>query len=558
MNNYSSKLLGVKAEKARRSYYEFLKLFFPLTGAGRPFVDNWHVNFLCDDLQRRMELLFMAMPVEDFVANVPPGSLKSTIYGKLPFAWACLHAPNFAHMGLSYSESLAKRDSRACKNIILSDLYQSLFNTDTMVRNRGQLRTLPITGLEYDPGETWREGWKIELSSDQREKANFETTTMAKRYAAGLGGTITGEHVWLITIDDPHNPKQASSEAQRTGANDVLDETLPSRFKSKTSNCTGIVMQRLHENDMSGHALAKDPERKRWFHICIPAELDDQVAPAELAANYVNGLFFPDEFPQVFLDAQKGASGMGPTKYAGQYQQTPIAAGGTVIKGYYFQFYDPDELPSTYVVDFYADTAFGKKSLQRKHEKNVTDWSVILAHTTIRGKLHLLDLTRDRLKSPAWRRRLVEWTSKCGYGHGYTKESTIRIEPKANGQVQIDEINEGILVDGELVYLNVVAAHLPRGDDGAELGKVARVENIALPKLETYQVLLPLGNTPMRITQPDGSKLDVMVAPWVPAFITECMKFPNGTHDDQVDVLEGAIRWGFTGPSVFEMMNRNK
>jgi predicted phage terminase large subunit-like protein len=58
-------------------------------------------------------------------------------------------------------------------------------------------------------------------------------------------------------------------------------------------------------------------------------------------------------------------------------------------------------------------------------------------------------------------------------------------------------------------------------------GKVARAQAIA-PLVEAGNVYLP---------HPD-------YAPWVSDFIEECVQFPNGTYDDQVDAMTQALlRW---------------
>jgi hypothetical protein len=58
-------------------------------------------------------------------------------------------------------------------------------------------------------------------------------------------------------------------------------------------------------------------------------------------------------------------------------------------------------------------------------------------------------------------------------------------------------------------------------------GKIARAQAIS-PLVEAGNVYLP---------HPD-------YAPWVNDFIEECVQFPNGAHDDQVDAMTQAIlRW---------------
>ena len=58
-------------------------------------------------------------------------------------------------------------------------------------------------------------------------------------------------------------------------------------------------------------------------------------------------------------------------------------------------------------------------------------------------------------------------------------------------------------------------------------GKVARAQAVS-PLVEAGNVYLP---------HPE-------CAPWVNDFIEECVQFPNGAHDDQVDAMTQALlRW---------------
>lgn len=86
------------------------------------------------------------------------------------------------------------------------------------------------------------------------------------------------------------------------------------------------------------------------------------------------------------------------------------------------------------------------------------------------------------------------------------------IEDKANGSAVIQ------MLDYEISGL------LPVNPQG---GKVARAAAVS-PLVEAGNVYLP---------HPD-------YAPWVNDFIEECIQFPNGAHDDQVDAMTQALlRW---------------
>ena len=67
-----------------------------------------------------------------------------------------------------------------------------------------------------------------------------------------------------------------------------------------------------------------------------------------------------------------------------------------------------------------------------------------------------------------------------------------------------------------------------------EGGKVARAAAVS-PLIEAGNIYLP----------------HPAYAPWVNDFIEECVQFPNGAHDDQVDAMTQALlRWHMAEPQV--------
>jgi len=58
-----------------------------------------------------------------------------------------------------------------------------------------------------------------------------------------------------MLIDDPISPDEAKSEIMRIGINNNYHETLKSRLNSKVDGAIVIIMQRLHDDDLTGHLL---------------------------------------------------------------------------------------------------------------------------------------------------------------------------------------------------------------------------------------------------------------------------------------------------------------
>ena len=185
----------VKAELCKRDFFYFVQEFWSEIIPDEP-VYNWHIQYLCDELQKVVEKVANREAKEyDLVINIPPGTSKSTICTVMLPAWAWLIDPSIRNLTGSYSASLSTDHALKSRDIIKSDKFKKYFPS-------------------------------IEIKHDQDNKTHYKNTKGGERYATSVTGTVTGFHAHLIIIDDPLNPKGASSEADRTTANNFMDTTL--------------------------------------------------------------------------------------------------------------------------------------------------------------------------------------------------------------------------------------------------------------------------------------------------------------------------------------------
>lgn len=486
-------IIALEREACKRSYYEFVKRSFHVLNPGTKFIDNWHIKYLCDHLQAKIESVMNGENPKDTVINVPPGSMKSTIFTICVAPWAWTRWKHFKHLGVSYVSEVASKHCRHSRKIITSDWYIKLFSD-------------------------------IELIKDENKKTSFENTQSGHRYSTGIGGSATSMHFHYISVDDPQNPKKARSETLRNVANKEYDETLQSRVINPNAYYFAIVMQRLHEDDLTGYVMRKNPNR--YDHIVIPAEMKTEyIEPKELSENYVNSLYFPDRFPKKFIENQKIE--LGSFGYSGQYDQSPSPDDGGFLKPFWFGFYDKKNLDHDHITNYVCDTAFGKTSMSSAD----TDYSVTMASTTKDQKLYIKSIDRHRLPIYEFYDSLFEFLKNTGYNDS----SCIYIEPKANGISIIDQLQNGIERNGQMVYLNVIRDKAPTDSKEQRM-------NVQVPKIEAGKVLLPIGDMPYSLVDEHGERKTVYVEPWVCDFLDECKRFPTGKHDDQVDTLEQSCR----------------
>lgn len=282
----------------RESFFQFLKTFWEVVVPEKP-VWNWHIEFLCNEIQVVAERIFQNKPREyDLIINVPPGTTKSTICSVMFPAWAWTRMPSFRSICGSYAHPLALDLSRKSRDIIKSDLYQACFPD-------------------------------IKLRIDQDTKAYYVNTEGGYRYSVGTGGSVIGMHGHALLIDDPIDPEASMSDVDIVSVNNWMSETLPMRKVDKDVTPLILIMQRLHQNDPTGFRLSRvknDPVRL----ICLPAELTELVNPRPCRKYYRRGLLDPIRLNKKTLKAAR--SQLGEFGYAGQMLQSPVPRGGGMFK----------------------------------------------------------------------------------------------------------------------------------------------------------------------------------------------------------------------------------
>lgn len=451
------------ADICKESFFDFVQEFWTVIIPEEP-VYNWHIQYLCEQLQetvfrvsRREAKLF------DEIINIPPGTTKSTICTVMLPAWAWAVDPTLRIITGSYSASLATDHAVKSRDIIKSEKYRRLFP-------------------------------HVEIKKDQDNKTQYKTTANGERYATSVGGTITGIHAHLIIIDDPLNPKQASSDAERTAANEWMDTTLSSRKVNKAVTPTILVMQRLHEVDPTGNWLNKKGKALRWFKL--PGRITSKVRPVpeELADYYVNNLLDPVRLSDEVLKDQR--LDLGEYGYAGQFDQDPSPADGGIWK----RWIKPID-----------DHVLDRMLAENKIKKIGSDWdlaytdkeqnsaSAYVTSGEYEKNMYILDLGFEWLEFP----KLMEYIKN--------RKPTHYIEAKASGKsAKQTLVNQGISAKEVKVI----------GGD-----KVARAQ-MATPYAERGSVYCR------------ASLLE---------FLYTCekqgiLKFPNNEHDDLQDALVQAIQ----------------
>ena len=468
----ANEIIQLAAQKAlcKKSFFYFLKTFWSVIVTEQP-VFNWHMKYICDELQKEAYRIKDRLPATDeiIIINVPPGSSKSTIVSQMFPVYCWVIDPSIKIMSGSNKSELAIRDSLASRDIIRDQKFKQMFP-------------------------------EIEIKADEDGKGKYKNTNNGQRMTTSVGSTPIGEHAHIIIWDDPLNPKEDPSESIIQSANESVKYSFNTRKLGKTA-VSILVMQRLNENDPAGFLLANKDLRIK--HICLPATVSDQVKPAELKDEYVNGILDPVRLDHA--DLKQKRSGLGSYSFAGQYDQRPSPAGGGIIKKNWFRDFDlmnlinrAREKREQLVWNFTVDGAYTSDTSN--------DQSAILCYCIFENNMYIRDALAVWEELPDFKQTLYSFCNR----NGYTSSSSIYVEPKASGLPLVQTLKRE-------TSLNMIIDKAPTSD------KVSRARSCA-PYMESGRVYL-LQN---------GS--------FVESFMHQLTTFPNGKLKDKVDCLVMAIQ----------------
>lgn len=462
----------MRAAKARRRLAEFVRQAWPVLEPGTPLVWNWHLDAVCEHLEAVAD-----GRVRRLLINVPPGHMKSLLVSVFWPAWVWLRNPAWRGLFASYAMDLSIRDSVRCRALITSDWYAGAFAP----------------------------GWK--LSGDQNVKSYFQNDRTGFRLSLSVGGRATGFRGDCVVVDDPLNAREQHSAAARREVLFWWDKVMSSRLSDPRRGARVIIMQRLHEEDLSGHVLRQGG----YEHLCLPSEFEPERRSATSIGwsdprREAGEPLFPGLFPREVLEAARRE--LGSADYAGQHQQRPAPAEGALFKRAWFRRYDRQDGPPVVLlaagrpVALAACRVFLTADLATS-TRATADYTVIAAWADDRrGNLFLLDMVRGRMEGPDVVPAL--------------QASAARWRPQFVG-VEATGFQLSVVQEARRRGLPVRA--LTRHKD-----KVTRAV-AATVRMEAGQVWFP---------RPDQA------GPWLADLEAELLAFPLGRHDDTVDVLADA------------------
>lgn len=490
---------------AEASLYEFLRQAWPAMEATE-FQESWHLKVVCDELQKVTE-----GEKRYLLINLPPRCAKTTAVSICWPLWTWIQEEKSITSGngvrflcASYGDRLTLENAEKMRDLLCSQWFNS----------------------------TW--GEEAALRSDRNMKSSYSIASGGARVSTSISGSLLGLGGDIIIVDDPHNTESVESDAERETTMRGWREISSTRLNDPKKSAIVVVMQRLHESDVSG-VIIGSKDYDKWEHLMFPMR-HDSARHCHLDPRIEYGeLMWPDRFGEG--EVAKMERELGPYMSSGRLQQSPSPAGGGVIKRDYWKLW-PEEG---------EDPVSGNQDIKRM-EYPVMDFVIASIDTAYTSKqesdfnaLSVLGLWRHQglpkiMLMHAWQKRLdfrgevlprlpdeaerdyrirrqrawgmLEWTAfECAR----FKVDKLIVENKATGITLAQEIRKAYAEskwDVQLVN--------PRGD---KLARVYSVQHIFAEGM---------------VYAPERD--------WAELAINEFEKFPKGAHDDLCDsITQGLI-----------------
>lgn len=435
----------------KNNFPAFLHKSFNFLNPSAQFYYNWHIDLIAEYL-RNVE----KGNIKRLIINIPPRCLKSVTASIAWSTWLLGQKPERRILTASYSQSISTKFSLDSRFIIESNWYRNLYP-------------------------------KTKISNKQNQKNKFLTTKHGFRLATSVGGSVTGEGGDFLILDDPHNPAHIHSKKRRENVINWFLDTFSTRLNDRKKGAIIIIMQRLHEHDLTGFLLKNQP--KEWHFLEIPLISDHERIFS--VGNFEHKMKQNEILNDKFFDnktIQSLVNSVGVANFEAQYLQNPKKASCSIISEDSFYYYE--KIPKQFEMIIQSwDTAV-------KISEN-SDYSACTCWGVLDNKYYLIEILNQKLEYPSLKSNI------CNMYNKYLPQKLL-IEDKSSGQAIIQDLkNHGIK--------NIIPC-IPIKD------KVSRFACI-IDLFESGQVLLPKYSADLSFIK------------------NNLLEFPNSKHDDIVDSI---------------------
>lgn len=460
---------GIETARERcKTLAGFVREAWPILEPKNLYVHGWHIDVLCVHLEAITYGRYLEAGLDNrLLINVPPGTMKSLLVSVLwpAWEWGPAGMPWLRYLSTSYSDENVSRDSRKMRDLVSSEWYQAL--------------------------------WPVQLT--RRGETSFENTERGGREGRAFS-SLTGGRADRLIVDDPHSTETAESEADRSTSIRIFRESVPLRINDAVRSAIIIIMQRLHQHDVSGVAMAL---KLGYTHVMLPMEFEADrrcVTPFGEDPREQDGeLLFPQRFSRESVDRDKLT--LGSYGVAGQFQQRPAPRGGLMFKRHWFRVVPAAPVECKWVRGW--DLAATEKKTKSSALGPAYTAGVKLGRDK-EGRFYIAHVVRLREEGAAVRRAILN-TAQID---GTSCQIDLPQDPGQAGKTQAQDM--------VAMLAGFQAFASPESGD-----KEVRAQPVA--------------------AQAEAGNIAVVEGPWNDAFFGELELFPSGAYKDQVDALSRAF-----------------
>ena len=201
------------------------------------------------------------------------------------------------------------------------------------------------------------------------------------------------------------SPEMAHNEIDRKKVINWFDQTFSTRLDNKKKGAMVLVMQRLHEDDLTGVLL----KRGGWELLSLPVMNEDGILLHEKREGWE--------------EVQRMRDTLGEYGFAAQYMQDPMSIENGMIKRQWLQHYK--ELPECERIIQSWDTAIKATAS--------SDYSVGITFGIYENNIYLLDIVQEQVEYPDLKRLVISAAEKW-------QPEALLIEDKASGQSLLQDL----------------------------------------------------------------------------------------------------------------------
>lgn len=442
---------------------------------------------------------------EDHSFTASDLAVKNTLITQIfwpAWEWSAMNMPHLRYVAFSYSGGITED-----RNVKFRTLVQS---------------------------QKFREMWGDKFELDKVGETRITNNKTGSKFASSTTGIGTGERGDRVILDDPHSVKGAESDTVRKDTVQWFRETMSNRLNDPERSAIVIIMQRVHQDDVSGYILENLGDS--YCHLMIPMRFeagripnnslewtDPRIEDGELA--------WPERFPEEAVRRDEAV--MGSFATAAQLQQRPAPRGGGIIEFNYWQEYSPENAAVRFGANWpaYPPMSFTVLSVDTAQtEKKLNDPSAAV----LLGVCQDVTYGRNQIiLMHAWAARL-EFFDLCNKVEETCKQfrvNKVLIEDKASGLPLAQELRRrGRAISDRIAHGK--AEFRERADFGIV---TLSPEGDKIARLYAVQNLFEAGV----IWAPCDERSCFKT--WADKVMVECAEAPKGRHDDLMDCMTQAL-----------------